>query len=168
MFLAYGFQRTTMDDIARAAEMSRPAVYLHFRNKMEIFREIAEGYAERLVGEARQILAGEGSLGARVGRMFELCFVKLKEEMAATPHGADLLNMKDAMSADVVASVRRRISAALTEAIEAEVEYAGDPSPQAMADILLDAFEGAKERGASLPELRTLASDLGRLVSART
>ena len=35
VFLAYGFARTTMDDIARAAEMSRPALYLLFKNTRE-------------------------------------------------------------------------------------------------------------------------------------
>ena len=28
VFLAYGYSRVTMDDIARAAEVSRPALYL--------------------------------------------------------------------------------------------------------------------------------------------
>jgi AcrR family transcriptional regulator len=39
--LVYGYHRTTMDDIARAAQMSRPALYLLFRNKAEIYRAIA-------------------------------------------------------------------------------------------------------------------------------
>ena len=41
VFLAYGFAKATMDDIARAAEMSRPAIYLHFKNKTDIYRSIA-------------------------------------------------------------------------------------------------------------------------------
>ena len=40
VFLAYGYSRVTMDDIARAAEMSRPALYLLFKNKAEIYRAI--------------------------------------------------------------------------------------------------------------------------------
>ena len=40
--LAYGYSRTTMDDIARAAEMSRPALYLLFRNKAEIYRAMQD------------------------------------------------------------------------------------------------------------------------------
>ena len=31
-FAAYGYKKTSMDDIARAAGMSRPALYLHYRN----------------------------------------------------------------------------------------------------------------------------------------
>ena len=40
VFLAYGYSRVTMDDIARAAEVSRPALYLLFRNKADIYRAI--------------------------------------------------------------------------------------------------------------------------------
>ncbi|MBX3579021.1 MAG: TetR family transcriptional regulator [Rhizobiaceae bacterium] len=164
-FLAYGFGRTTMDDIARAAEMSRPAVYLHFKNKTEIFRELAAGFAARMVAEAERILSGGGKLDERVTRMFELCFVALKEEMAGSPHGAELLDMKDTVTADLIATVRGRVAAALVKALEAAD---GDrtpaaPTPQALADILLDAFDGAKMRGATLAELRSLAGDLGRL-----
>src|SRR3546814_1937855 len=36
-FIRYGFARTTMGDIARAADMSRPALYLLFPGKEELF-----------------------------------------------------------------------------------------------------------------------------------
>jgi AcrR family transcriptional regulator len=53
VFLAYGFQRTTMDDIARAAEISRPALYLLFRNKTDIYRALASGFLEQVRGQTR-------------------------------------------------------------------------------------------------------------------
>ena len=37
VFLRYGFRRTTMGDIAEAAGVSRPALYLRFCNKEHIF-----------------------------------------------------------------------------------------------------------------------------------
>ena len=37
VFQRYGFARTTMSDIAEAVGMSRPALYLLFPNKEEIF-----------------------------------------------------------------------------------------------------------------------------------
>ena len=58
VFLAYGFARTTMDDIARAAEVSRPALYLLFRNKTDIYRAIGAGLLEQSVETARMALQG--------------------------------------------------------------------------------------------------------------
>ncbi len=37
VFLSYGFKRVNMNDIAEAAGVSRPALYVLFKNKEEIF-----------------------------------------------------------------------------------------------------------------------------------
>ena len=47
VFAAYGYRRTTMEDIARACGMSRTALYLHFRNKDDIFRSLTERYLDQ-------------------------------------------------------------------------------------------------------------------------
>ena len=41
VFSTYGYRRTSMNDIAQAAGMSRPALYLLFDNKESLFRELA-------------------------------------------------------------------------------------------------------------------------------
>ncbi len=57
VFLAYGYQRVTMDDIARAAEVSRPALYLLFRNKADIYRAIGERMFELSAQQMRDVLS---------------------------------------------------------------------------------------------------------------
>lgn len=42
VFVRYGFARTTMGDIARAAGISRPALYLLFPDKETIFARVIE------------------------------------------------------------------------------------------------------------------------------
>ena len=37
VFAQYGYKRTTMNDIAQAADISRPALYLIFDNKENLF-----------------------------------------------------------------------------------------------------------------------------------
>jgi AcrR family transcriptional regulator len=54
VFINYGFRKTSMDDIARAAGMSRPALYQVFRNKTEIFRAASLSILENVGHEARQ------------------------------------------------------------------------------------------------------------------
>jgi AcrR family transcriptional regulator len=39
VFLRYGFKKTSMDDLARAAGLSRQGLYLHFPTKEAIFKE---------------------------------------------------------------------------------------------------------------------------------
>ncbi|MEV6862886.1 helix-turn-helix domain-containing protein [Streptosporangium subroseum] len=52
VFGRYGYQRTSMDLIARAAHMSRPAVYLHFGGKEEVFQAVAQKSAGDIVATA--------------------------------------------------------------------------------------------------------------------
>ena len=41
VFAQYGFRRTTMNDIAKSAGISRPALYLMFDNKEDLFQGLA-------------------------------------------------------------------------------------------------------------------------------
>ena len=45
VFITYGFRKTSMDDIARAAGMSRPGLYQLFANKTDIFRALVREIA---------------------------------------------------------------------------------------------------------------------------
>jgi AcrR family transcriptional regulator len=40
VFLQYGYRQSTLDEIARKAEVSRPALYQYFADKADIFREV--------------------------------------------------------------------------------------------------------------------------------
>jgi len=42
IFSRYGYQKTTMDDIARATGKGKSSIYYYFKNKEEIFREVVE------------------------------------------------------------------------------------------------------------------------------
>lgn len=42
VFLRYGFRKASMDDIARAAQLSRQGLYLHFNSKEELLRATIE------------------------------------------------------------------------------------------------------------------------------
>ena len=46
-FARYGFRRTSMEDIAGEAGVSRAALYLQFRNKEEIFKSLAQDLQDR-------------------------------------------------------------------------------------------------------------------------
>jgi TetR/AcrR family transcriptional repressor of mexJK operon len=48
LFLARGYQATSMDDIAALAQVSKQTIYTHFTNKEELFAELVLGNVERV------------------------------------------------------------------------------------------------------------------------
>src|SRR5882757_1847076 len=53
IFLRYGFKKTSMDDVARAAGVSRQGLYLYFDTKDLLFREALQHLMSHLISAAR-------------------------------------------------------------------------------------------------------------------
>ncbi|TIM54096.1 MAG: TetR family transcriptional regulator, partial [Mesorhizobium sp.] len=114
---AYGFARTTMDDIARAADMSRPALYLQFKNKTDIYRAIALMLLSRSLEQAKTALAGEEPFAERTMRAIDEALISMTRTVHASPHGAELLDMKSSL-ADLIGCWRSRFSEHVAAAIQ--------------------------------------------------
>jgi AcrR family transcriptional regulator len=64
IFLRYGFKKTSMDDVARAAGVSRQGLYLYFDTKDLLFREALQHLVSHLISAARAA-AEDGNLSIR-------------------------------------------------------------------------------------------------------
>ncbi|MGV6850019.1 MAG: TetR/AcrR family transcriptional regulator, partial [Marinibacterium sp.] len=91
-FAAYGFRKTSMDDIAHGAGMSRPALYLRYRNKEDILRSLVQGYYDRAASDVAAALAGTGPVADRLNRAFLAQGGPLAEVMLTSPHGMELMD----------------------------------------------------------------------------
>lgn len=100
-FSAYGFRRTTMEDIARASAMSRAALYLHYRNKDDIFRSLSQYYYDDALAQVAQVLARDLPLRAALEQAFAAQTGQIFETLLASPHGHELMDAKHASSADI-------------------------------------------------------------------
>jgi len=164
VFLAYGFQRTTMDDIARAAEVSRPALYLLFRNKTDIYRALASGFLDDLLAQARDGLKKDAPLA---DRLFSVVGGALEKtlEIEASPHGAEILDMRTSLAADIVEDCRAKFHELVCGAIAGEARRRGidlsrgSTPASLLTDMLLDAIDGMRLR--ELPATRQLAATRG-------
>lgn len=171
VFMTYGFARTTMDDIARASGMSRPALYIVFKNKKEIFRAIAVVLFDGTLKAAEGLLSADGSLETRMGAAVETAMVTPVAEISDAPHGAELLDAKTGLADDIAEDWRQRFCGLIAAAITAEAERNGAGlrqrglSADGLAAIVVDGIEGAKQRAASIDEVRRIAGELVRLVS---
>ncbi len=47
IFLKKGFEKTTMADIAKQANVTQPAIYVHFKDKMDLMKSVCQWSAER-------------------------------------------------------------------------------------------------------------------------
>src|SRR5260370_20296135 len=80
LFTRYGYRKTSIDDIAQAAQVAKRTVYLHFENKAAVFLAILEylGDQVRLRCSAAELESGTpvhrltGLLDAYFGMGFDL------------------------------------------------------------------------------------------------
>ena len=103
VFLTYGYQRVTMEDIARAAEISRPALYLLFKNKADIYRALGAALLERSAETAEEELAKDGAFVERMLAAIDRSLIAMMKTIIESPHGAELLDHKNTLAADLAA-----------------------------------------------------------------
>lgn len=164
--LRYGYQRMTMDDVAKACGMSRPALYLQFKNKGEIFSAIASEMMDRALEKAQTALNGTGSTADRVFAAIKAGILDPVEYLTSTAHGAELIDMKHQLAGNVMADWHARKTAMIAEALEASgVAKVKGFTGQQLAMMLLDGIDGLKMRATSSAEREEGARALVRLIA---
>ncbi len=152
VFLAYGYKRVTMDDIAQASDMSRPALYLLYRNKADIYRAIGEQMFEQAALDMEAVMEADGPLVERMGRAFEGTIIAKMAEITQSPHGAELLDLKNELAAGMLETWRDRTALMMAQAIKRETAATGVDlaarglSAEGLAAMMLDTLEGMKQR----------------------
>ena len=101
-FTQYGFRKTSMDDIARGAKVSRPALYLHFRNKEDIYRALVAAYYDHAAQAVAEALEGEGDVAEKLAAAFAVQGGEVVELMLNSPHGMELLDIGGDSATDLV------------------------------------------------------------------
>lgn len=167
-FATYGFRKTSMDDIARGARMSRPAVYLHYRNKEAIFRTLVEMHYAAKIEALADVLQEDAPVETLLGR----AIAAQGDEVATllnSPHGMELLDAGTSTAPDIVqageAGLQRVYSDWLRREAEAgRVRLAGDPAE--VAATITAALKGIKMTAPDFATYSARAAQLAALVAA--
>jgi AcrR family transcriptional regulator len=61
VFARFGYRKTSMDEVARAAKISRQGLYLHFANKEDLFGATLRHALQSSLTDARSALKAEGA-----------------------------------------------------------------------------------------------------------
>jgi AcrR family transcriptional regulator len=94
-FLQFGYAKTSLEDIANRAHLSRPLIYRKFRNKDEIlaavFQRLFEGRYER----ASEIIASRANKREKLLQLCEILYLEPYDLVTSTPMAAQLYDACD-------------------------------------------------------------------------
>lgn len=149
----YGTRRTSMEDIAREAGMSRAALYLHFRNKDDIIKSLAAHYFAKAINDLKSVLQVGGDLRQVMRAGLDASGGEAFGAMLASPHGQELLDTKLSVSAAEARAGEEALKAIWVEWFDREaaagrltLETTGGDA-RAMAESLFGAWHGFKAGG---------------------
>lgn len=169
-FATYGFRRTTMDDIAQGAGLSRSALYLHFRNKEDLFRHMTRAFFAEVNQALVPILADPAAdLTTTLAAAFRAKDGKFMDVVLGTPHGAELMDAGFSIACDIAAEGEAGFQAKLADWFRRRGTPAVLGTPEEVAQTLMSALKGIKSSAGSLAEYRAaqlrLAAVFGRALA---
>lgn len=146
-FLNFGYAKTTFDDIARRANISRTLLYRTFKAKDDIYRAV---FVDWLVSRHPAAKAAAARTGDAAERLFDVCRLMAIEpwaEMVGAPMGREFLAACERIDPDSEA-LHRKV------ARDAATRILGD---KASAEVFLLALDGllADQPTAEVLERRT-------------
>src|SRR5882762_6933784 len=94
VFLRYGYARTTMADIAQAAGLSRPTLYLTFPDKEGVFRAVIETMVAAKLATIRAGLTAQSSLEAKLRFACEAWGAEGFELVLTNPDAKDMFDVR--------------------------------------------------------------------------
>lgn len=168
VFLRFGYRRTTMGDLAAAAGMSRPALYLVFCNKEEVFEAVLRAFTARTLAEVRQGLEARPTPLEKLRFAFDLWAVRPFGFFEASPelrepHHGGLAFAKGAID-QAVATFEAELVGILAPL--GPTAPAKALPPEQIARVLTRAVHGFKESAKDADELRAMIDGLLEMVLA--
>ncbi|MDN5913753.1 MAG: TetR/AcrR family transcriptional regulator [Pseudonocardia sp.] len=134
-YLRLGIAKTTMDDIAREAGVSRPTVYRHYANRDDLVLGVLLARARDLLDRARRLIDTRGPIDAKVvdGLQF-LVDAGNRDEMVQQLVSLEFM---DGMQGQPDAS---RLAVTLTTELWAPILREAQDTGEVRADLDVDAF----------------------------
>jgi AcrR family transcriptional regulator len=88
-FLNFGFAKTTFDDIAKRASISRPLIYRKFASKEDIFAGVFDQGFEERFPKAESAMAARGTKRERLFRVMEILLLEPWADMVNAPMASE-------------------------------------------------------------------------------
>ena len=131
-FLNFGYSKTSLEDIAQRAGLSRTLLYRVFKNKEDIFRGVFVEWLLSRHPASQDVVNGPGGPRERLFAVCELMVVAPWDEMVSAPMGHEFLDACDRIHPETSALHRRLVMESVTTLL-------GD---EGCAEVFLLALDG--------------------------
>jgi AcrR family transcriptional regulator len=145
-----------MADIAAAAGVSRPSLYLVFPNKAAVFRALAEALMGDAIAAAEAAWPPGSPAATGLAAAILARDLPIHRLLGATPHAAEILAEAETLTGDL----HRASAARFAALVSARLAATGDPAAADTARLVANAAAGLKHAG--LDEA-TYVADVERL-----
>jgi AcrR family transcriptional regulator len=150
VFCRYGFRKTSMLDIAQAAGISRAALYLHFKNKEDVFRSGSEQAHAEVLEKVETALAASGSVLSRIESALRLFQTGLLDPISTSDYSQELFDANMALAGDITREFRAKLVRLLEQTLASadaarEINLAAvGAKPSELAGMILATVDGIK------------------------
>ncbi|GGP85967.1 TetR/AcrR family transcriptional regulator [Saccharothrix coeruleofusca] len=170
-FLRFGFRKTSMEDVAKAAAISRQGLYLHFETKEALFRAVVEQMLADLRSTTWEALDREDvEAGERLARALE-AFHGVTVGTVNREVYSELLSSARSFALDRMSRMEEEfvagMAALLTSTGHAAAWEGAGLSAAELAQNLFDASAGAKHESGSLDDYRRRVRVATRIITSR-
>lgn len=142
-FTRYGYRKTSMEDVAREASISRPGLYLLFGSKQELFTAAVTQALDRSLAAIAEVLADPARpLGDRLLGAFDEWSGRYIGTMSREVHS--LAEQYPDLLGPVVAKYPQRFATLLGAALADSLDTTRAPKSAAIAQTLISASIGIK------------------------
>lgn len=131
-FLNFGFAKTSFEDVAKRAHLSRTLVYRVFKDKEDVFTAVFVHWLVARHPAAKEAAAADVSAYARLLQVCKLMVLEPWSEMATAPMGREFFDVCERLDPEVDARHRK-------VALQCVAEIQGE---KASAEVFLLALDG--------------------------
>jgi AcrR family transcriptional regulator len=169
IFLRFGYRRTTMQDIAKATDISRPALYLIYPNKEAIFRAVIIRYYEQIKLLSEQEIQVCHTLEKKLAACMENWIEMSYQEISNSPAENEIYEARYTIVEDLKEPLSQIFIDQLCHILETSPEIPPsqfkemDITPLRMAELIAKSCIGLRREAQTLEQLQSWLRDLRKI-----
>ena len=150
LFTRYGYRKTSIDDIAQAAQVAKRTVYLHFENKAAVFLAILESLGDQVRQRCAAAELAGGTPAHRLTGLLDAYFGMGFDLFSKSEHMPELEETFSKLARTKIVGLNEEYEdrlARFLRSLEKTGEIGGPPqglTVEQIVHILMRAAEGAK------------------------